>query len=69
MNHRKARIIMGSAIGLAAIAVAIDHTRHKLPTSEAPGASQPKNGVSEDSPCGMDSESPCSTDENPCGVD
>lgn len=60
---------MGSAIGLAAIAVAIDHTRHKLPAPTTPSASQPKNGASEASPCGMDSESPCSADENPCGVD
>ena len=30
MRHRN-KIIMGSAIGLAAIAVAIDHTRHHVP--------------------------------------
>ena len=31
MKHKQARIIFGSAISAAAIAVALDHTRQRLP--------------------------------------
>lgn len=52
------RLIVGSAFGLAAIAVAIDHTQHRLP--EPVTASEEYIDMSEDdaSPCGMGS--PCS---------
>jgi hypothetical protein len=31
MKKRSSRLIMGSALGLATVAIAIDHTRHRLP--------------------------------------
>jgi hypothetical protein len=62
---------MGSAIGLAAIAVALDHTRHKLPQPEEQSMQQ---GIiiteeGDASPCGLDS-SPCGLDSetSPCGL-
>ncbi|MBD3669516.1 MAG: hypothetical protein HUJ29_01995 [Gammaproteobacteria bacterium] len=66
---KKNHLIMGSAIGLAAIAVAIDHTRHSLPQTEqgqelyriegqAPGLSS-STTKSSASPCALDG-SPCS---------
>ena len=71
MSNRN-RWIMGSAIGLATLAVAIDHTRHRLPEPE-PGGSVAEQGSAyfdedSDSPCSMD-DSPCSMDESPCSMD
>ena len=67
---RRNRWIMGSAIGLAAIAVAIDHTRHRLP-EPAPSASvtapATRADTGSDNPCGLDA-SPCGLGENPCGL-
>ena len=73
-NNRRNRWIMGSAIGVAAIAVAIDHTRHRLP--EPAAAVSPQAGDAEsaavviveegmDNPCGLNI-SPCSLDDSPC---
>jgi hypothetical protein len=74
-NNRRNRWIMGSAIGVAAIAVAIDHTRHRLPVPAA--AVSPQVGEDEsaavviiveevaDNPCGLEA-SPCSLDDSPC---
>lgn len=72
----KNRIIAGSALGLAAIAVAIDHTKHRLP-EPVPKVQDIGSFVEEDeSPCGMGAESPCSLDADnyddtsgsPCGL-
>jgi len=71
------RFIVGSAFSLAAIAIAIDHTQHRLP--EPVTAVQEQTGFSDDSddsdesPCSLDSESPCSIDSDdedssPCGL-
>lgn len=70
------RLIVGTALSLAAIAVAIDHTQHRLP--DPIPAEQEQNVMTEDeSPCGMGSESsPCSMDtmdsddltSSPCGL-
>jgi len=68
------RLIVGTALGLAAIAVAIDHTQHRLPDPIA--AEQEQSDMTEDeSPCGMAAEesSPCSmdsddSDSSPCGL-
>ena len=69
---KKNKIILGSAMGIAAIAIAIDHTKHKVPTPQ-----QTEQGVSaedgdeDDSPCGMgEDDSPCGMgeDESPCGM-
>jgi hypothetical protein len=54
------RLIMGSAIGLAAIAVAIDHTRHRLPEPVTPARE-----AIQQSPCTL--ENPCALG-NPCGL-
>jgi len=71
MKNRN-RWIMGSAIGLATLAVAIDHTRHRLP-EPAPVDSLTEQGDGShdadiDSPCSMN-ESPCGMDESPCTLD
>ena len=67
------RLIVGAALSIAAIAVAIDHTQHRLP--EPMSAEQEKSTMTEDeSPCGMSAEesSPCSMDSDdsssPCGL-
>lgn len=63
------RVIMGSAFGAAAIAVAIDHTRHTLPTPVADDSAavviMEEGG--EDSPCALGS--PCALDSAPCALD
>jgi hypothetical protein len=40
MKRKKSRIIIGTAIGAAAIAVVIDHTKQRLPEAEKQLASQ-----------------------------
>lgn len=64
------RLIMGSALGLAAIAVAIDHTQHRLP-EPVPAIQEQVEMSDDESPCGLDADSsPCSmdSDESPCGL-
>ena len=76
-NNRKHRWIMGSALGAAAIAVAIDHTRHRLPQPVAVDARETAGEESAavviveeegEAPCGLDA-SPCSLDDSPCSMD
>ncbi|MCG6886957.1 MAG: hypothetical protein LJE74_07100 [Proteobacteria bacterium] len=67
MRRKQSKLIMGSAIGLAAIAVAIDHTRHTLPEPTVPQHVTSGGYYEEDSPCSLDS--PCSMDESPCSLD
>jgi hypothetical protein len=63
MKNRN-KLIMGAAFSLATIAVAIDHTQHRLPDpvdSEYEGAMIIEEGEESSSPCSMDSgSSPCS---------
>lgn len=40
MKRRQSRIVIGTAMGAAAIAVVIDHTRQRLPEPEEQLASQ-----------------------------
>jgi len=66
------RLIVGTAFSLAAIAVAIDHTQHRLP--EPVSAEQEQDKMNEnESPCGMGAdESPCGMGEeesSPCSMD
>lgn len=65
------RLIVGSALGLAAIAVAIDHTQHRIP--DPVPVTQEQTGMDEEeSPCGLSMESPCSMDDessSPCSMD
>ena len=60
MEHKYNRWIMGTAVGIVAIAAAIDHTRHALPTP------QPNDIVVIDDEA---NESPCSLDVSPCSLD
>jgi len=74
------KMIMGAAIGIAAITTAIDHTRHKLPEPEE--SSEQANiiieGEEDSSPCSLDSDSMSSNSEevvieesessSPCGL-
>ncbi len=65
------RLIVGSALGLAAIAIAIDHTQHRLP-DPIPAEKMQDVMSEEESPCGLSSESPCSMDSessSPCSMD
>ena len=64
------RMIMGTALGLATIAVAIDHTRHRLPEPQVMEQQVEENAVIiEDSPCSLEA-SPCSLDSSsPCSLD
>ena len=67
------RLIVGSALSLAAIAVAIDHTKHRLPESVPSSQQQADMSDEDESPCGMGAESPCSmdtddSDSSPCGL-
>jgi len=63
------RLIVGTALGVAAIAVAIDHTQHKLP-DPVPVTQGEMDMSEEESPCGMGMDSPCSmdSDSSPCGL-
>ncbi len=66
------RFIVGSAFSLAAIAVAIDHTQHRLPEPVATTQEQILSDDVDESPCGLTSESPCSLDDessSPCSLD
>ena len=66
------RLIVGSAFSLAAIAVAIDHTQHRLPEPVAATQEQTVTDDADESPCGLTSESPCSLDDessSPCSLD
>ena len=61
----KNKLIVGSALGLAAIAVAIDHTKHRLPEPQQAqqdlivieGEDNNQHNVA---PCGLTNVSPCS---------
>ena len=71
MSHKN-KIIMGSALGIATLAIAIDHTRHRLPDPEPSQESmyiieEEGSSSTSASPCSM-SESPCSMSESPCGM-
>lgn len=65
MKNRN-RFIMGSAISLAMIATAIDHTRHRVPAAEANMESMNIiiEGEESTSPCSLNiddsTSSPCS---------
>ncbi|MGD8514925.1 MAG: hypothetical protein PVF52_04865 [Granulosicoccaceae bacterium] len=61
----KNKLIVGTALGIAAIAATVDHTRHRLPEPVAEAESSIT--YSDESPCGLD-VSPCGL-ESPCGLD
>ncbi len=59
MKHKTGKVIMGATLSLAAIAVAIDHTQHKLPEVET---------VTSDEQDMMDSGTPCGLGVAPCSL-
>jgi len=61
MEHKYNRWIMGTAVGVAAIAAAIDHTRHSLPAPQASDMIVIEDDTDDASPCSLDT-SPCSLD-------
>ena len=71
MKQNQNRWIMGGAIGLATVAVALDHTRHKLPEPMQDGQEMHQQYVDEEmAPCGLGASNPCGLDaSNPCGLD
>jgi hypothetical protein len=67
-THKRNRWVMGSAIGLAALAVAIDHTRHPLPQPQAStAAAAVEDQAAAQTPCGL-TAAPCALDDTPCGL-
>ncbi len=81
MKRIQGKVIIGSAIGLTTLALAIDHTRHRLPDAEpqqythTDSDNGQKTPCSPDSPCSLDEaprspdDNPCSLDDNPCDLD
>lgn len=66
-QSRRNRWIMGSAIGLAALAVAIDHTRHPVPHAVVkPVTTQDVDQGS--SPCSLGNDSD-DTSVSPCSLE
>ena len=62
MKHKTGKVIMGATLSLAAIAVAIDHTQHKLPEVEPVSADQQQDMMEQGIPCGL-GVAPCSLGE------
>ena len=58
MKHKTGKVIMGATLSLAAIAVAIDHTHHKLPEVES-ATSEEQDLMDSGTPCGL-GVAPCS---------
>jgi len=77
---KKNHIIMGTAISVAALAVAIDHMHHRLPEPAQDMSGYIIEGDSGSggspcslggSPCGLgdsQNQSPCSLDSSPCSL-
>lgn len=71
------KIIVTTALGIAAIAVAIDHTRHRLPTPiQDPSVTisndtindlEPPDENNAESPCSLGN--PCALNISPCALD
>lgn len=59
MKRTRSRIIIGTAISAAAIAVAIDHTRQRLPEPEKQLASQAVIIIDEGEALPMDNTTDC----------
>lgn len=66
-QSRRNRWIMGSAISLAALATAIDHTRHPVPQAVVKQTSTQQPAQDEISPCGLGDESE-QQNANPCSL-
>lgn len=66
-QSRRNRWIMGSAIGLAALATAIDHTRHPVPQAVVKQTSN-QEPTQEAAPCGLGGDSQEET-VSPCSLE
>lgn len=64
----KSRWIMGTALSVAAIAVAVDHTRHRAPEIVLEEGVSVDDYSAGESPCGLGG-SPCALDQSPCSLD
>lgn len=64
----KSRWIMGTALSVAAIAVAIDHTRHRVPEIVLEEGVIIDDYSTDGSPCSLGT-SPCALDQSPCSLD
>jgi len=62
MKHKTSKVIMGATLSLAAIAVVIDHTQHKLPEVDAV-SSEEQDIMESGTPCGLGA-APCSLGED-----
>ena len=62
MKHKTGKIIMGATLSLAAIAVAVDHTQHKLPEVESMSSDEQQDSMELGTPCGL-GVAPCSLGE------
>ena len=63
MKHKTGKMIMGATLSLAAIAVAIDHTEHKLPEVESISPDESQDIMDLGAPCGLGA-APCSLGED-----
>lgn len=71
------KLIFTTTLGLAALAIAIDHTRHRIPTPVSSSSESASNEVNSElepnddegnvSPCSMGN--PCSLNISPCALD
>ena len=61
MKHKTGKVILGATLSLAAIAVAVDHTQHKLPEVEVI-SSEEQQDMESGTPCGL-GVAPCSLGE------
>ena len=66
---QSSRLIMGTALGLAALAIAIDHSKHRLPEPVAVSDTTNEDNATRRNPCSLGNGSPCSLGkENPCDL-
>lgn len=63
------RIVMGSALSVAAFLVALDHTKNPVPEVKTSGSIFSSMQTSEGNPCSLE-PSPCSLndDKSPCSL-
>ena len=59
MKHKTGKAIMGATLSLAAIAIAIDHTEHKLPEVDSMSSEQDQEVMESGTPCSLGA-APCS---------
>lgn len=73
MKKTGSRLVMGTALTVAAVAVALDHTRHRLPKAQTKVTSEqvPTEGGVDESMIVIEEDgqaSPCSLGQSPCSL-